>query len=150
MIKTILVPVDGSAHANAAVDLAGDIAAKFGARLILLNVMAKAGTERVPEELRSYAELERVRVTERDILQSASKEIVGDAEKRARAHGAAKIECFTRIGDPARTIVAFTKDRDIDMVAMGRRGLGDLKGMLLGSVSHKVCQLARCPCLTVE
>ena len=33
---------------------------------------------------------------------------------------------------------------------MGRRGHGDLQGLLLGSVSHKVCQLADCACLTVK
>jgi nucleotide-binding universal stress UspA family protein len=33
---------------------------------------------------------------------------------------------------------------------MGRRGLGDAAGLLLGSVSHKVVYLAECPCLTVK
>ena len=37
-----------------------------------------------------------------------------------------------------------------DLIVMGRRGLGDLGGLLMGSVSHKVCHLADCACLTVK
>jgi nucleotide-binding universal stress UspA family protein len=150
MIKTILVPVDGSAHANTAVDTAGEMAAKMGAKIILLNVIARPGSSRVPEELRGYAQLEHVRVTEQDLLQAAANDIVAKAEKRARAKGATKVESTTRIGDPARTIVAMAKDRDVDLITMGRRGLGGLKGLLLGSVSHKVSQLADRPCMTVS
>jgi nucleotide-binding universal stress UspA family protein len=150
MIKSILVPVDGSAHANAAVDMAGELAAKVGAKVILLNVIARPGSSLMPEELRGYAQLEHVRITEHDLLQAAANEIVAKAEKRARAKGAAKVESATRVGDPARTIVAIAKDRNVDLIAMGRRGLGDLKGLLLGSVSHKVSQLADRPCMTVS
>jgi len=41
MIKTILVATDGSDHAGKAVDLAADIAAKYGARLVLLHVLLR-------------------------------------------------------------------------------------------------------------
>jgi chaperonin GroEL len=37
-----------------------------------------------------------------------------------------------------------------DMIVMGRRGLSDLQGLLMGSVSHKVSHLADCACLTVK
>lgn len=149
MIKTILVPVDGSKHANAAVDTASELAAKTGASMILLNVMTKAGSEQMPEELRSYAQLEHMRVTERELLQSAADEIVNNARMRAKAHGAGKVETITKIGDPTKTIINVAKDRNADLIAMGRRGLGNVKGLLLGSVSHKVSQLADCPCMTV-
>jgi len=39
MIKTILVPTDGSDHANKAVGLATDLALKYGASLVLLHVI---------------------------------------------------------------------------------------------------------------
>ena len=35
-------------------------------------------------------------------------------------------------------------------VVVGSRGLSEIRGLLLGSVSHKVCQLAPCTCVTVK
>ena len=148
MIRSILVPVDGSAHANAAVDLASDIAAKFDASIILLNVISRPGSGTVPEEFRPYAQLEHVRLTEWDLIKAAADGIVEAAARRARANGIANAESITAVGDPARTIATIARDRNVDLIAMGRRGLGDLEGLLLGSVSHKVAHLADRPCLT--
>ena len=53
-------------------------------------------------------------------------------------------------GDPASAILAVAKEADADLIVMGRRGLGDLAGLLLGSVSQKVTHLAECACLTVR
>ena len=52
-------------------------------------------------------------------------------------------------GDPAGILVDYAKANAIDLVAMGRRGLGTLGGLLLGSVSHKVTQAVPCACMTV-
>ena len=53
-------------------------------------------------------------------------------------------------GDPATSILRAADDEAADIIVMGRRGLGDLAGLLLGSVSHKVTHLASCACLTVK
>jgi nucleotide-binding universal stress UspA family protein len=112
-------------------------------------VVTRIGSDRVPEGLESYAALERVHVSEHDLLQMAANEILAKAEKQARGLGVKKIESVTETGDPASTIVAVAKKRKAGLIAMGRRGLGGVKGLLLGSVSHKVTQLAECPCATV-
>ena len=50
-------------------------------------------------------------------------------------------------GDPAMRIVDYCKAHEIDLVGIGRRGLGGLASLLLGSVSQKVSHAAPCACL---
>ena len=38
----------------------------------------------------------------------------------------------------------------VNMIVLGSRGLSDLKGFFLGSVSHKVSSRAECTCVTVK
>ncbi len=55
-----------------------------------------------------------------------------------------------REGNPAEAILKAAKQVDADLIVLGTRGLSDLKGLLLGSVSHKVIQLSPCSCLVVK
>jgi nucleotide-binding universal stress UspA family protein len=144
------VPTDGSEHADKAVDFAADIAQKYDSDVILLHVMSDLGSGRVPNELRSLARLEHVEITERDIRQAAANELLQRAKTRTREHGAARIEIVIEHGDPTRRILDCAKSRNADLIVMGSRGLGDLRGLLLGSVSHKVSHLAKCTCITVR
>ena len=53
-------------------------------------------------------------------------------------------------GDPASNIIAAAGHEKAELVVMGRRGLGNVAGLVMGSVSHKVAHLAECACLTVK
>jgi len=53
-------------------------------------------------------------------------------------------------GDPAEAILEFIKDNQSDFVVMGSRGLGKIKEMFLGSVSHHVVHKAPCPVVIVK
>jgi nucleotide-binding universal stress UspA family protein len=53
-------------------------------------------------------------------------------------------------GDPAHAIVEEAKGHKADLIVMGRRGLGSLTGLLVGSTTTKVAQLAPCAVLTVK
>jgi len=55
MLKTILVSTDGSDHAGKAVAFASDLAAKYGAELIILHVLLRG---HLPEELRRLVEVD--------------------------------------------------------------------------------------------
>jgi len=53
-------------------------------------------------------------------------------------------------GDPAEQIITRAKRERTDLILMGSRGLSDIRGFLLGSVSHKVATYAPCSVLVVK
>ncbi len=150
MIKKIVVPVDGSAPAFRAVDWAADLAVKYAAQVVILNVMSKHGAEVIPEELRGLAEIERIEITEADLLRAVGGRIAASAADRAYARGPRDIQTVVEVGNPAKVIVEYARTAGADLIVMGRRGLGQAAGLLMGSVSSKVNHLAECACLTVK
>lgn len=55
-----------------------------------------------------------------------------------------------RTGDPAETITEYAKEINADLIIMGSRGLGLVRGVLLGSVSKYVLEHTKCPVLIVK
>ena len=150
MITQILVAVDGSDHASRAVDLAADLAERYGAGLTLLHVMSEVGSAAIPPELSEYARLEHVRVTERDLFKSAASAIVHAAAERVASAGHPRPKTRIAEGHAAQEIIDAAEDIDADMIVMGRRGLGGVQSLLLGSTSHKVAHAAPCTVVTVK
>jgi len=147
MFKSILVPVDGSAHSQRAIELATDLAEKYGAKLEFVHVGVM---HEVPPELQRIAEIEGVADRPESTFEFVERRIVATAEEYAQNHGAKSVQTTVVVGDPASEIVRTAKDRGADMIVMGCRGRGHLTGLLLGSVSHKVVSLAPCTCVTVH
>ena len=139
MFKNILVPVDGSDHAWHALDVACDLAQKYGARLRLVHAMTPISIE---PSLASYS----------DIIESciqAADAILDDAQERAQRH-TPEITAERYEGYEAEIILKDADTHPCDLIVMGTRGLGRLAGLLLGSVSQKVVQHATCPVLLVR
>ncbi len=177
MIKTIVVASDGSDHAGKALDLASDLASKYDARLVLLHVLmsnarsdtlqALADRDRLSEDLRnkldSYeADFQSAMMSAGgmtgyvpappppDLLVAIAGQILDNAEAKAKSAGVNNIVRQAVGGDPADAVLACAKDEKADMIILGSRGLSDFKGLLLGSVSHKVANQAECTCVTVK
>lgn len=144
----LLVAYDGSEHADRAVDLAADLAAAFDADLTVVHVVSTGSM--VPMVMDAYAELEQLYTTSRDLLEDTAREILSRAAERATGRGAPRVATRLEAGAVARTIVAVADEIDADGIVMGRRGLGDLTGLLLGSVTHKVAHLADRTVITVR
>ncbi len=176
MIETVLVATDGSEHASKALDLASDVAARYGARMVLLHVLLRDATVANVRELIDFSELSEELQVEierleaipfetasvsgayvdvpvtltREILAAVGRRITEAARKTAADKGVERISTVMTAGDPAKRILETATAEQADMIVMGSRGLGDLRGLLLGSVSHKVSHLSACTCVTVK
>ncbi|MEA1903601.1 MAG: universal stress protein [Actinomycetota bacterium] len=145
----ILLAVDGSEHSIRAATLAGELSFRFGAPVDVINVVPD-GTPIVPGAVHEYAQLQRVSLTQRDLLESLGGEIVAVASHKVKEAGGDVGKLEVRLGTPPYSIVAFAEDAGSDCIVMGRRGMGDLKGLLMGSVSHRVGHLTDKTLITTE
>lgn len=146
MIERILVPVDGSGYSKKALMFACDIASKYGAKVDMVHVVQAAPGERVLVLGASSVSLE----ADKAQLEEAGKNIIKAARKVALNAGCEPGESAILAGPPAEQILQCAKRFHTDLIVMGTRGLSDLAGLLLGSVSHKVSHLAECSCVTVR
>ena len=147
MLKKIPVAVDGSDSSGRAVEMASELAKTFNASLLLLHVVRHM---QLPTELLHMAEVENIDASRLDMLKMLGARILDKAREQAAQVGAKRIETDVGVGDPANTIIQYAKDNQADLIVMGTRGLGQVEGMLLGSVSRKVGNLSRVSCLTVR
>jgi nucleotide-binding universal stress UspA family protein len=174
MIKKILAATDGSDHARKAVELAAEIAVKFDASLLLVHVFMRGP---LPAEVQHLAEVEHLiqrsnqnsstnlgfrdalvilqndpddATASRNAVEAIGHRIVESAARLAREKGVKEARTITDYGSAAECIADAAKHEGADLIVMGSRGLGEVKGLLVGSTSHKVAQLAECACLTVK
>ncbi len=145
--KSMLVAVDGSEHALKAVDIASDYAAGRGGKLIVLSVYKHMS---YPESSHSLVRTRELPQPPDEALHEQARAIVEQATARARARGVENVEGMVKRGPIARTIVDTAKEQGVDAIVMGSRGLGDVTGFLLGSVSHKVSHIAECTVIVVK
>ncbi len=61
-----------------------------------------------------------------------------------------EVEGATKVGNPAQDVVEYAKEKGFAQIVVGSRGMGSLKGIVLGSVSSKIVQLAGCPVTVVK
>jgi nucleotide-binding universal stress UspA family protein len=151
MSKKFLVAIDGSDHGWKALNLATDLAAVSDAELIILHVVPYGP---LPEGLQQYSKIEGVPIEDLKAQFHYSRaigdNITSEAEARARKNGLTRVTTKVAEGNPASEIVALAESEGADMVFLGSRGLGDVGGLLMGSVSHKVMHLAPCTCVAVK
>jgi len=177
MLRKVLVALDGSVHATKALELAIDLANMYKAELVALSV---ATDSPATDEERRLAQTEYrgevhqalsapsfslgPRTTESNaaalvemstevgltVRRAIGRQITMQAEMDARKKGVATVRGRVEVGDPASAIIAVATAEKPDMLVMGSRGLGDIQGLLMGSVSHKVAHLAPCTVVTVK
>jgi nucleotide-binding universal stress UspA family protein len=134
VFKTIVLALDGSEQSRQAVPLAAELARRDGGRIVIAHVqqdvVGKSGGPIV--------------ATEDDIQ--------ADIRKQAEELSADGIETSVEMREvmlegPAHAIVEIAEGANADLIVAGTRGHSTLAGLLLGSVTHRLLHIARCPVL---
>jgi nucleotide-binding universal stress UspA family protein len=137
MFERILLPVDGSAHAEKAAETAAALASRFDSEVTVLNVQEYPATWAL------------------DIgppISEQGSEVVDDVVRDLKDRGVAATG-VVRVsvgGTVAREIIDVADATGTSLIVMGTRGLTDWQGLVLGSVAHQVAHLASCPVLVIR
>jgi len=139
----ILIPVDGSANAQRAVDhvIKNIGALKEHPQLLLLNVQWNVAAGNVKLFINQETINDYYREQGLAALQLA---------RAALDAAALPYQYHISVGTPAEAIVQYAHEQGVDQIVMGRQGQGGLQALLLGSVVNKVLLLANCPVMLVK
>jgi nucleotide-binding universal stress UspA family protein len=144
-MKRILVATDGSEGANRALEYAAKEAKERDAALLIANVIGWAGI--LDDVFVRATEGQQVWLTE--LLESTSAEILKNARERALALGVATVQIESRSGKVAEALIEIAKEKSADLIVTGKRGSGEIAGVLLGSISQKLASLSPLPVTVV-
>ena len=168
-MQTILVPVDGSAHALKALHIGCDLAEKYGGRIALLHVLAKHTrasnllalkvSAKFSPKLRSALQTATKPIPGKSsavelsdsVIETAGKEILDLAASGVRRRSLEAEVLPLATGAPSEAILLAQKRTGANTIVMGCRGVAsDSEAGSFGSVSNAVFARAPCTCLSVK
>src|SRR5260370_18188464 len=136
MFQRILVPLDGSEHAERAIPVAACIARVSGGTIIFVGVLP-------PDDLSGYAATKDpmfpptgVRVFEKDVADAASY-LTATSDAYADELTGIPTEMDLAAGAIPPTIFSTARREQVDLVVMCSRGITGLKRWMLGSVAQE-------------
>ena len=133
MFRNILVAVDGSEAATAALEKAIELARRGGGRLTLISVAAPPRWRLAGPFVVPYPNEEELVREAQDVVQRAQELVPDDVP----------VSTVVRTRPAAAAILDRVEQGEHDLVVMGSRGLGPASSLFLGSVSRAV--LVRSP-----
>lgn len=136
MYDRILIPTDGSDAGRSAVEHGIGLGRVHGASVHALSVV-----EEPPVSDHRLAEI-------REDLKARGKTWTRRVRDRSTAAGVPVVTAV-RTGVPAKEILAYAGEHDVDLIVMGTHGRTGLHRYLIGSVTERVVRLADAPVLSV-
>jgi len=137
-LETILVPLDGSSLAEAALPNATEFAERSGARLVLLRA-AEAHTFPGIDPIEAQAKVVR-----------EAEEYLAEVERRLSHSGLKEVTSSVWYGPAAYAIVEGAKLYNTDLIVMTTHGRGGLGRLILGSVAESVLRGTTTPVLLIR
>lgn len=138
--RKVLIPTDGSDYAQRGVDHGLDLSAQHDAEVHVVFVVDEAVHGHTPALSGYEAFLEKV--------EDEGQRNVDRVVERARDRGLDASGAVLR-GRPAEAILDYVDREDVDVVVMGKRGVGDVEPPHLGSVTDRVIRHADVPVVPV-
>jgi nucleotide-binding universal stress UspA family protein len=128
--KKIVCPVDFSEESRAALRVAADLSARFGAQLTVMHAHGR-----------------HAHIADEQHKDSGS---IDKWKADAETMGAASVAVASIPGDPRVAIVDYAQANGFDLVVMGTHGRTGRERLLIGSVAENVVRSSRVPVLTVH
>lgn len=145
MYRKILVPVDGSDRAGKALTHTMELAQKLGAKVTLMHIVPS-----LPPYVNTAVDrLGQAQQTIVEELIRNGKEMLEELLSAVAGKGV-DVDLYTVMGQPADEILEKARAENYDLIVVGSRGLGEIKGYLMGSVSSRVSRHASCPVLIIR
>ncbi len=143
LFRHILAPTDGSQPAVQAGKMAVRLATMHNCRLTFVYVIDHS----VAAELASGTRKDEKQV-EQDLETSGQRSL--DYLCRIASEAGIDAGQVIRRGDPCDEIINVAKEEEADLIVIGQVGSHGLRRVLIGCVTEKVIEYARCPVLVVK
>ena len=142
MQSKILAAVDGSECAKKGFQIALDMSLEKqdSSVLVVLAVVQPLEVNGMRKDVRASLEA---------LIEKDAKALLAEYATVAEMRGV-KAETILASGHPAKIILDIAKIKGADLIVVGSRGLGGVKGLLLGSVSNAVVQNSKVPVMVVK
>jgi nucleotide-binding universal stress UspA family protein len=140
MFRKILVANDGSEGARKALDIAIDVAKRYGAELHEISV-----EERLPHYAATVGEVVEAKQEAAEYFRKVTRE----AESTATAKGV-RLTSHVLPGHEVETIVTFAKQHGFDLLVVGFMGHSKIFGRIWGSSSQNLTELSSCTVMVVK
>lgn len=144
--KNIIVPTDGSVNSKRALEYAIVLASSLGASITLVyvaNIVSVISNfDQIPNASGYVTEQVALDMEEegKGVLDDFAKEVPEGID----------VKTVFEVGSPGPAVLSVAKKYKADLIVMGSRGLGPLKGLFMGSVSSYVVTHSGCPVLIVK
>jgi nucleotide-binding universal stress UspA family protein len=133
--KDIVVGYDGTTCGHAALDLACELAAAFGGKVIVAyGYQPYQGAGEIGSQ--------------RELMRDEGEALIEEGAAEARSRGVDAEPALVALR-PAAALASLATERDARMIVVGTYGESPIKGAILGSTPHKLVQIAEVPVVVV-
>jgi nucleotide-binding universal stress UspA family protein len=147
LISKILVGFDGTKCSEKALEFGLDLAEKYSAELMILNVL-ELPVYGSPDD--SFSTSAGMVGFVKDLRKLHQGIVSRGSEKAGKLKPGVKVVTELREGSPPEQIVLAAKEGGFDVVVVGHGGESRLREMFLGGTSERVAHLASCPVIIVK